>query len=231
MYGLLHRINREWPIPTIPCPSFCLLSGWRAFVAHLFLYNLLLTRRGPHLPCPIFWTFSSYRYIRSLIKFTFIIHLMQLVDKEDIIFKILVAAHCYFTLFESKRSTFWIAGSGKKWWTCGYKLQLLFKVEFVHYAFHLLFLAIFQEFFIEKCFCFRWQKGAEVTPDSKNKSAAVKEEDDYEEEGLPSPPLDEAAFFTTQPTSMELSQVRLYFLFYSVLLFWREVTYFKLHRF
>lgn len=50
-------------------------------------------------------------------------------------------------------------------------------------------------------------QGAEVTPDSKNKSAAVKEEDDYEEEeGLPSPPLDEAAFFTTQPTSMELSQ-------------------------
>ncbi|KAA0053912.1 putative mediator of RNA polymerase II transcription subunit 26b [Cucumis melo var. makuwa] len=49
-------------------------------------------------------------------------------------------------------------------------------------------------------------QGAEVTPDSKSKSAAVKEEDDYEEEGLPSPPLDEAAFFTTQPTSMELSQ-------------------------
>ncbi|XP_022934088.1 probable mediator of RNA polymerase II transcription subunit 26b isoform X2 [Cucurbita moschata] len=47
----------------------------------------------------------------------------------------------------------------------------------------------------------------EVTPDSKNKSAAAtEEEDDYEEEGLPSPPLDEAAFFTTQPTSMELSQ-------------------------
>ncbi|XP_038904903.1 probable mediator of RNA polymerase II transcription subunit 26b isoform X2 [Benincasa hispida] len=47
----------------------------------------------------------------------------------------------------------------------------------------------------------------EVTPDSKNKSASVKEEDNYEEEeGLPSPPLDEAAFFTTQPTSMELSQ-------------------------
>ncbi|XP_023527320.1 probable mediator of RNA polymerase II transcription subunit 26b isoform X1 [Cucurbita pepo subsp. pepo] len=50
-------------------------------------------------------------------------------------------------------------------------------------------------------------QAAEVTPDSKNKSAAAtEEEDDYEEEGLPSPPLDEAAFFTTQPTSMELSQ-------------------------
>lgn len=78
---------------------------------------------------------------------------------------------------------------------------------------HLLVHPNFREFFIEKCFCFCLQKGAEVTPDSKNKSAAVKEEDDYEEEeGLPSPPLDEAAFFTTQPTSMELSQVCLHFL-------------------
>ncbi|XP_052174909.1 probable mediator of RNA polymerase II transcription subunit 26b [Diospyros lotus] len=41
--------------------------------------------------------------------------------------------------------------------------------------------------------------GAEVTPQSVNPSA------DYEEEGLPSPPLDEGAFFATQ-TSMELSQ-------------------------
>lgn len=40
--------------------------------------------------------------------------------------------------------------------------------------------------------------------------ASEQEEDDYED-GLPSPPLDEAAFFTTQPTSMELSQVCLYF--------------------
>ncbi|XP_023539160.1 probable mediator of RNA polymerase II transcription subunit 26b [Cucurbita pepo subsp. pepo] len=47
--------------------------------------------------------------------------------------------------------------------------------------------------------------GSEVTPDSKSMPASEQEEDDYED-GLPSPPLDEAAFFTTQPTSMELSQ-------------------------
>jgi hypothetical protein len=43
--------------------------------------------------------------------------------------------------------------------------------------------------------------GNEGTPDSVNPSVVD------EEEGLPSPPLDEGAFFTTQPTSMELSQV------------------------
>lgn len=42
--------------------------------------------------------------------------------------------------------------------------------------------------------------GAEGTPDSINPSVVD------EEEGLPSPPLDEGAFFATQPTSMELSQ-------------------------
>lgn len=45
--------------------------------------------------------------------------------------------------------------------------------------------------------------GAEGTPDSINPSVVD------EEEGLPSPPLDEGAFFATQPTSMELSQVYL----------------------
>ncbi|XP_015897974.3 probable mediator of RNA polymerase II transcription subunit 26b [Ziziphus jujuba] len=44
--------------------------------------------------------------------------------------------------------------------------------------------------------------GSEGTPDSANPSYI----DDDEEEGLPSPPLDEGAFFATQPTSMELSQ-------------------------
>lgn len=72
---------------------------------------------------------------------------------------------------------------------------------------HLSFCASFREFYIEVVFVFIDIKGAEVTPDSKNKPAAAIEEDEYEEEGLPSPPLDEAAFFTTQPTSMELSQV------------------------
>jgi hypothetical protein len=43
--------------------------------------------------------------------------------------------------------------------------------------------------------------GDEGTPDSVNPSVVD------EEEGLPSPPLDEGAFFATQPTSMELSQV------------------------
>ncbi|KAK4481777.1 hypothetical protein RD792_012688 [Penstemon davidsonii] len=45
--------------------------------------------------------------------------------------------------------------------------------------------------------------GAEVTPQSVKTS--LDEEDEEEEEGLPSPPLDEGAFFAT-PTSMELSQ-------------------------
>eukprot|EP00258_Populus_trichocarpa_P012891 XP_002323230.2 probable mediator of RNA polymerase II transcription subunit 26b [Populus trichocarpa] len=43
-------------------------------------------------------------------------------------------------------------------------------------------------------------RGNEGTPDSVNPSVVD------EEEGLPSPPLDEGAFFATQPTSMELSQ-------------------------
>lgn len=47
--------------------------------------------------------------------------------------------------------------------------------------------------------------GSEGTPDSVNPS--VVDEEEEEEEGLPSPPLDEGAFFATQPTSMELSQV------------------------
>ncbi|RWR74783.1 putative mediator of RNA polymerase II transcription subunit 26b [Cinnamomum micranthum f. kanehirae] len=42
------------------------------------------------------------------------------------------------------------------------------------------------------------------TPESKKPS--VVDEEEEEEEGLPSPPLDEGAFFTTQPTSLELSQ-------------------------
>ncbi|XVF56327.1 hypothetical protein PTKIN_Ptkin06aG0110200 [Pterospermum kingtungense] len=44
---------------------------------------------------------------------------------------------------------------------------------------------------------------AEGTPESVNPSVVDEEE---EEEGLPSPPLDVGAFFATQPTSMELSQ-------------------------
>ncbi|KAA8546555.1 hypothetical protein F0562_002706 [Nyssa sinensis] len=39
------------------------------------------------------------------------------------------------------------------------------------------------------------------TPESVNPSVVD------EEEGLPSPPLDEGAFFATQPTSIELSQI------------------------
>ncbi|XP_020238654.1 probable mediator of RNA polymerase II transcription subunit 26b isoform X2 [Cajanus cajan] len=45
--------------------------------------------------------------------------------------------------------------------------------------------------------------GSEGTPDSVNPSVV---DDDDEEEGLPSPPLDEGAFFVTQTGSMELSQ-------------------------
>ncbi|XP_022746728.1 probable mediator of RNA polymerase II transcription subunit 26b [Durio zibethinus] len=45
---------------------------------------------------------------------------------------------------------------------------------------------------------------AEGTPESVNPS--VVDEEEVEEEGLPSPPLDVGAFFATQPTSMELSQ-------------------------
>uniref|UniRef100_A0A2P2KTT6 Putative mediator of RNA polymerase II transcription subunit 26b n=1 Tax=Rhizophora mucronata TaxID=61149 RepID=A0A2P2KTT6_RHIMU len=44
-------------------------------------------------------------------------------------------------------------------------------------------------------------KGDEGTPESVNPSSV-----DEEEEGLPSPPLDEGAFFAAQTTSIELSQ-------------------------
>ncbi|KAJ8759963.1 hypothetical protein K2173_010819 [Erythroxylum novogranatense] len=50
-------------------------------------------------------------------------------------------------------------------------------------------------------------KGDEGTPESVNPSVVEEEEEEEkEEEGLPFPPLDEMAFFATQPTSMELSQ-------------------------
>ncbi|GLT27998.1 hypothetical protein SLA2020_029590 [Shorea laevis] len=45
---------------------------------------------------------------------------------------------------------------------------------------------------------------AEGTPESVNPS--VVDEEEEEEEGLPSPPLDEGAFFATQPTSIEFEQ-------------------------
>lgn len=51
--------------------------------------------------------------------------------------------------------------------------------------------------------------GTEGTPDSKNLSALD------EEVGLPSPPLDEGVFFTTQPTSIELSRVMSFLLLFS----------------
>ncbi|KAE8664102.1 putative helicase [Hibiscus syriacus] len=48
---------------------------------------------------------------------------------------------------------------------------------------------------------------AGVTPESMNPSVGEEEEgQDYEEGGLPSPPLDVGVLFATQPTSMELSQ-------------------------
>ena len=50
----------------------------------------------------------------------------------------------------------------------------------------------------------------EGTPESVNPSVVDEEEAEEEEEGLPSPPLDVGAFFATQPTSMELSQVLLF---------------------
>lgn len=49
---------------------------------------------------------------------------------------------------------------------------------------------------------------AEGTPDSMNPSVV----DDDDVEGLPFPPLDELAFLTTQPTSLELSQVHFIFI-------------------
>ena len=52
----------------------------------------------------------------------------------------------------------------------------------------------------------------EGTPESVNPSVVDKEEVE-EEEGLPSPPLDVGAFFATQPTSMELSEVLLFLIF------------------
>ena len=52
----------------------------------------------------------------------------------------------------------------------------------------------------------------EGTPESVNPS--VVDEEEEVEEGLPSPPLDVGAFFATQPTSMELSQVLFLILFH-----------------
>ena len=66
-----------------------------------------------------------------------------------------------------------------------------FLVHFLNYF-------TFENGFI-KCFV----GSEEGTPDSVNPSVV----DDDEEEGLPSPPLDEGAFFVTQAGSMELSQV------------------------
>lgn len=42
-----------------------------------------------------------------------------------------------------------------------------------------------------------------------NPSSDDEEEDEGEEEGLPSPPLDEGAFFTPQASTMELSRVKM----------------------
>jgi len=47
--------------------------------------------------------------------------------------------------------------------------------------------------------------GSEGTPDSVNPSVVV--DDEEEEEGLPSPPMDEGALFAAPTGSMELSQV------------------------
>lgn len=47
---------------------------------------------------------------------------------------------------------------------------------------------------------------AEGSPDSVIVNASVVDE----EEGLPSPPLDEGAFLATQTTSMELSEVHMF---------------------
>lgn len=46
------------------------------------------------------------------------------------------------------------------------------------------------------------REGTESTPESMKASVV-----DQEEEGLPSPPLDDLAFFSAQTTSMELGQV------------------------
>lgn len=55
-------------------------------------------------------------------------------------------------------------------------------------------------------FCMKLIGGAEGgTPESVNPSVVD------EEEGLPSPPLDDLTFFATQPTSMEFSQVFAFF--------------------
>lgn len=50
--------------------------------------------------------------------------------------------------------------------------------------------------------CYFLLKGNESTPESMKASVV-----DQDEEGLPSPPLDDLAFFSAQTTSIELSQV------------------------
>jgi hypothetical protein len=49
------------------------------------------------------------------------------------------------------------------------------------------------------------------SPDSSNPYVVVveEEEEEEEEEGLLSPPLDEGAFFATQTTSIQLSEVQI----------------------
>lgn len=92
-----------------------------------------------------------------------------------------------------------IVVGGKSWLMSGSMLQKLLQVWIVHQCsiqlkiYKCFGLSDFGHIFV----------GSEGTPDSANPSYI----DDDEEEGLPSPPLDEGAFFATQPTSMELSQV------------------------
>lgn len=59
--------------------------------------------------CPMFCTFLAYKETSSWLTFAFLIHLMEVVDEEDIIFKTFVTA-CYYLVSQIKYPLYGLQG-------------------------------------------------------------------------------------------------------------------------